>query len=193
MTSLIKLGIAVGCLLAVAAFIAMDLNRPRPEAPAAVPETGLPVAVAPPVAPLTVPVPSEIPGRPPQAAPADPREKKGEASEAAAGTETPKAPAPAIAPAPVKPPLVEILPGGTRIYTVVQGDSLYGISVKVFGTPRHYERIYEANKDRISDPNTLQIGMKLTLPDVPSKPGAGSSGPTGLAPQPASSGSSESR
>ena len=65
-------------------------------------------------------------------------------------------------PAPIKP----IEP--PKVYTVVQGDTLYGISVKLFGTPRHYERIYEANKDRVKDPGTLQIGVNLRMPEVPS-------------------------
>ena len=75
----------------------------------------------------------------------------------------PEAPKPAAA-EPVKadePP---------KTYTVLQGDSLYGISVKVFGTPRHYERIYLANKDRIKDPNTLQVGINLRMPEIAAQP-----------------------
>jgi nucleoid-associated protein YgaU len=73
--------------------------------------------------------------------------------------EKPAEPAPAAKP--VEPP---------QTYTVQQGDSLYGISVKLFGTPRHYERIYEANRDRIKDPNTLQVGINLRMPDLAAKP-----------------------
>ncbi|HLY08058.1 MAG TPA: LysM peptidoglycan-binding domain-containing protein [Planctomycetota bacterium] len=58
---------------------------------------------------------------------------------------------------------------GQKIYTVQPGDTLSGISVKVYNTSRHYQKIYEANKEAIEDPNTLQVGLKLTMPDLPSK------------------------
>src|SRR5579862_206540 len=58
---------------------------------------------------------------------------------------------------------------GQKIYTVQPGDTLSGISVKVYSTSRHYQKIYEANKEAIEDPNTLQVGLKLTMPDLPSK------------------------
>ena len=58
---------------------------------------------------------------------------------------------------------------GKKIYTVQSGDTLSGISSKVFNTSRHYQKIYEANKDVIDDPNTLQVGAKLVMPDLPAK------------------------
>jgi LysM repeat protein len=84
----------------------------------------------------------------------------------------------------VKNAAPENLPAKATTYTVVQGDTLYGISVKVFGTPRYYERIFEENRDRISDPNTLQIGLNLKMPDVPSKTGGAGSGVKGREPGP---------
>src|SRR6185295_8031958 len=142
-----KIGIAVACLLGVAGLMAWDQWRlkQQPEAP---PTTTM--APAPLIAPLPTPVlqPVAPVGTtvicPEVAAPAV-AEKKAETS----------------APAPIKP----IEP--PKVYTVVQGDTLYGISVKLFGTPRHYERIYEANKDRIKDPGTLQIGINLRMPEFP--------------------------
>jgi len=62
--------------------------------------------------------------------------------------------------------------GGKKIYTVQSGDTLSGISAKVYNTSRHYQKIYEANKDQIDDPNTLQVGAKLVMPELPSKPAA---------------------
>jgi len=59
---------------------------------------------------------------------------------------------------------------GQKIYTVQPGDTLSGISVKVYNTSRHYQKIYEANKESIDDPNTLPVGLKLAMPDLPSKP-----------------------
>jgi len=58
---------------------------------------------------------------------------------------------------------------GAKVYTVQPGDTLSGISVKVYNTSRHYQKIYEANKDSIEDPNTLQVGLKLNMPDLPAK------------------------
>jgi len=62
---------------------------------------------------------------------------------------------------------------GAKVYTVVPGDTLSGISVKVYNTSRHYQKIYEANKDSIEDPNTLQVGLKLNMPDLPAKGNTG--------------------
>lgn len=59
--------------------------------------------------------------------------------------------------------------GNQKIYTVQAGDTLSQISSKVYNTSRHYQKIYEANKDVISDPNTLQVGSKLVMPELPSK------------------------
>jgi len=67
-----------------------------------------------------------------------------------------------------KKPAVETV-GNQKIYTVQSGDTLSGISSKVYNTSRHYQKIYEANKDVIADPNTLQVGSKLVMPDLPAK------------------------
>src|SRR6185295_19802048 len=67
---------------------------------------------------------------------------------------------------------------GKKTYTVQPSDTLSGISVKVYNTSRHYQKIYEANKDVIDDPNTLQVGLKLTMPDLPAKPAATPNGGT---------------
>jgi len=77
--------------------------------------------------------------------------------------ETKKAdPAPAPAPA-----LATV--DGKKVYTIQSGDTLSGISVKVYNTSRHYQKIYEANKDVIDDPNMLVVGAKLVMPDLPAK------------------------
>jgi nucleoid-associated protein YgaU len=68
---------------------------------------------------------------------------------------------------------------GQKIYTVQVGDTLSGISVKVYNTSRHYQKIYEANKDEIGDPNTLQVGLNLVMPDLPSKTATANTGVPG--------------
>jgi Tfp pilus assembly protein FimV len=73
-----------------------------------------------------------------------------------------------LPPEPAKKVAVETI-GNQKIYTVQSGDTLSGISSKVYNTSRHYQKIYEANKDAIADPNMLQVGSKLVMPDLPSK------------------------
>jgi nucleoid-associated protein YgaU len=68
---------------------------------------------------------------------------------------------------------------GAKVYTVQPGDTLSGISVKVYNTSRHYQKIYEANKEAIEDPNTLQVGLKLTMPDLPAKTATANGGAPG--------------
>jgi len=160
LTTPLKIGFAAACLVAVAIWIAVDQSSLRKEDPLSVSATPQAVLTPPMVAAGTI-----VPGRaespvicPAVAAPA--ADVKPVAADA-----KPAAEKPAAAPVPPKKVLIETLAGGQRVYTVVQGDTLYGISVKVYNTPRHYERIYDANQDRIADPNTLQIGMKLVLPD----------------------------
>lgn len=151
LTTPLKIGLAAACLVVVAVIIAVDVARTR--------GVETPVAAAPAAAALVEALPPAF----------QPPKPTGEAVLCPAPTSlpAPEAPKPAVAPEPVKEKVQEEPP---KTYTIVQGDSLYGISQKVFGTPRHYERIYELNKDRIKDPNTLQVGINLRMPDVAVKP-----------------------
>ncbi len=47
---------------------------------------------------------------------------------------------------------------------VQKGDSLYRIALRVYGSGNHYVRLYEANKDIISNPNIVVVGQKLKVP-----------------------------
>lgn len=49
-------------------------------------------------------------------------------------------------------------------YVVKPGDSLSGVAKKVYKDGRLYERIYEANKSVIPNPNRLPVGLKLRIP-----------------------------
>jgi LysM repeat protein len=49
-------------------------------------------------------------------------------------------------------------------YTVNEGDSLWAIAQATYGDGSKWRDIYNANTDTISDPNSLQPGMLLTLP-----------------------------
>lgn len=49
-------------------------------------------------------------------------------------------------------------------YVVQPRDTLRQISSKVYGTPTRYMDIFNANRDRLSDPNALKVGMELRIP-----------------------------
>jgi nucleoid-associated protein YgaU len=151
LTTPIKIGLAAACLVVVAIIIAVDVARTRGA------ET--PVAPAPAATALVEALPPAF--QPPKAA------TDAVICPAPTTLPAPEAPKPPVAVEPVKEKAPEEPP---KTYTIVQGDSLYGISQKMFGSPRYYEKIYELNKDRIKDPNTLQVGINLRMPDVAVKP-----------------------
>jgi hypothetical protein len=49
-------------------------------------------------------------------------------------------------------------------YTVQTGDQLSGISLKVYGDARIWNRIYEVNRDILKSPDELRPGMVLRIP-----------------------------
>lgn len=49
-------------------------------------------------------------------------------------------------------------------YTVVKGDCLWKIASKFYGSGSQYTRIYNANKDKIKNPNLIYPGQVLTIP-----------------------------
>jgi LysM repeat protein len=53
---------------------------------------------------------------------------------------------------------------GGQSYMVKPGDSLSKISQQFYGDAHEYMRIFYANKDKISDPDKIQPGMRLTIP-----------------------------
>jgi nucleoid-associated protein YgaU len=68
------------------------------------------------------------------------------------------APAPADAEAPTAP----------RTYVVQRGDTLSKIAGKFYGATSEWRRIYEANRERIKDPDLIQPGWTLTIPETTS-------------------------
>ena len=49
-------------------------------------------------------------------------------------------------------------------YTVQSGDTLSKISKRFYGDANDYMRIFYANRDKLRDPNKIQVGQELTIP-----------------------------
>jgi len=54
---------------------------------------------------------------------------------------------------------------GGSTYTVQAGDVLGTISQTVYGTSQSWRKIYDANRDQLADPNHLEVGMVLRVPE----------------------------
>ena len=62
---------------------------------------------------------------------------------------------------PVPPP-----PPPPRIYVVKPGDTLGSIAARFLGDARHWRIIFDANRDKISNPNLIAVGMELVIPNL---------------------------
>ena len=51
-------------------------------------------------------------------------------------------------------------------YTVATGDSLSKIAKRFYGDANRWQKIFDANRDQIKDPDLIQPGQVLTLPDA---------------------------
>jgi nucleoid-associated protein YgaU len=57
--------------------------------------------------------------------------------------------------------------GSTRAYTVQAGDSLSMIAKREYGDANKWNAIFEANRDKIKNPDLIHPGQVLTLPPNP--------------------------
>lgn len=74
----------------------------------------------------------------------------------------------ASAPLPAEAPLPAAAPPeapAVQSYTVAKGDTLSKIAKKFYGNANHWKRIHEANKDLIKNPDLIQIGWVLKIPN----------------------------
>lgn len=53
---------------------------------------------------------------------------------------------------------------GAGKYTVQSGDSLSKIAKHVYGDANAYHQIFNANTDKLDDPDQIKVGQVLTLP-----------------------------
>jgi nucleoid-associated protein YgaU len=53
----------------------------------------------------------------------------------------------------------------TRTYTVQAGDSLSKISKQFYGNANQFMKIFEANRSQLNNPNEIQLGQQLIIPE----------------------------
>lgn len=51
-----------------------------------------------------------------------------------------------------------------KTYTVKAGDTLWALAAKYYGSGAQYNKIYQANTDKIKNPNLIYVGQVLTIP-----------------------------
>jgi len=56
--------------------------------------------------------------------------------------------------------------GGGQSYTVKSGDSLSKIAKHFYGDGSKWNRIFDANRDKISNPDLIHPGQEFTIPDA---------------------------
>jgi len=57
-----------------------------------------------------------------------------------------------------------LAPSGGRVHVVQKGDTLMKLARKFYNDPSRWRAIWEANRNRIPDPNRLEVGTKLIIP-----------------------------
>ena len=89
------------------------------------------------------------------------------------GREILRSEAPAAAPARPRADFANVQAGASTVakpppepetYTVAAGDSLSKIAKRLDGDANQWKRIFEANRDRIKNPDLIQPGWKLRIP-----------------------------
>jgi nucleoid-associated protein YgaU len=56
--------------------------------------------------------------------------------------------------------------GGGQTYTVKPGDTLSKISKQFYGDAHEYMKIFYANQGTLRDPNNIDVGQELHIPDA---------------------------
>lgn len=58
----------------------------------------------------------------------------------------------------------KVNPKSNGVHVVQPGDTLWAISKKYYGNGAQYTKIYNANRDKIKNPNLIYPGQKLVIP-----------------------------
>ncbi|GFE65109.1 cytochrome c peroxidase [Litoreibacter roseus] len=66
---------------------------------------------------------------------------------------------------PAEPGTRVVTIGGQRFVTVQPGDTLGTLAKLIYGDGRQYQKLFNANRDKMSNPNALVTGMRLRVPD----------------------------
>ena len=64
------------------------------------------------------------------------------------------------------PPATPAKPAEETLYEVKPGDTLGAIAQRFYGKASLYPKIFEANKDILSNPDLIKVGQKLKIPKV---------------------------
>ncbi len=59
---------------------------------------------------------------------------------------------------------IDVVAPASTTYTVEAGDTLSKIAKTHLGDANAYMKIFDANKDKLSDPDKIQVGQVLTIP-----------------------------
>ena len=59
---------------------------------------------------------------------------------------------------------IDVVKPAVKTYTVQSGDTLSKIAKVHLGDANAYMKIFDANKDKLSDPDKIQVGQVLTIP-----------------------------
>ena len=54
--------------------------------------------------------------------------------------------------------------GNGRTYTVQSGDTLSKIAKQFYGNANDYNKIFEANQDKLDSPDKIDVGQELVIP-----------------------------
>lgn len=72
---------------------------------------------------------------------------------------------PSIAPSQTQAAAATAVEGGaSRTYKVQPGDTLSKIAKQFYGNANDYNRIFEANRDQLQNPDKIQVGQDLVIP-----------------------------
>lgn len=71
---------------------------------------------------------------------------------------------PSIAPPKAAAAAAPASASSSRTYKVQPGDTLSKIAKQFYGNANDYNRIFDANRDKLDNPDKIQVGQELTIP-----------------------------